>query len=110
MRLSKYDDTLTATQAFELGHMLKEWSFKKSQRDMKKFVPNFDESRDFQKYLQYLERQDENVKITAMNKTEIESTLLMHGQDRNRHGKIFGGYLMRQAFDMSWITASLFQE
>jgi acyl-coenzyme A thioesterase 9 len=28
----------------------------------------------------------------------------MHGQDRNIHGKVFGGYLMREAFDISYLT------
>lgn len=39
----------------------------------------------------------------TLKKTQI----LMHGQDRNRHGKMFGGYLMREAFEISWITACL---
>jgi len=33
--------------------------------------------------------------------------MLMHGQDRNRHGKMFGGYLMREAFDISYATACM---
>ncbi len=28
----------------------------------------------------------------------------MHGQDKNIHGKVFGGYLMREAFDISFLT------
>jgi len=32
----------------------------------------------------------------------------MHSQDRNRHGNIFGGYLMRESFDLSYATACLF--
>ena len=31
----------------------------------------------------------------------------MHGQDRNRHGKMFGGYLMREAFDNAFVAACL---
>ena len=44
-----------------------------------------------------------------MSHTQRESSMIMHSQDRNRHGKIFGGFLMRQAFDMSFLTAALFQ-
>ena len=33
--------------------------------------------------------------------------MLMHGQEKNRHGKMFGGYLMRQAFDIAYVTAAL---
>ena len=28
----------------------------------------------------------------------------MHGQDKNIHGKVFGGYLIREAFDISFLT------
>jgi acyl-coenzyme A thioesterase 9 len=30
-----------------------------------------------------------------ISKTRIQKTLLMHLQDRNLHGKVFGGFLMR---------------
>ena len=43
-----------------------------------------------------------------MNTTVRKSTLLMHAQERNRHFKVFGGYLMRLAFDNSMMTAMLF--
>lgn len=26
-------------------------------------------------------------------------------QNRNVHGKIFGGYLMKKAFELAWVTA-----
>ena len=42
-----------------------------------------------------------------MKDTERRTQILMHGQDRNRHGKMFGGYLMREAFDIAYITAVL---
>ena len=42
-----------------------------------------------------------------MRETEKRTQMLMHGQDRNRHGKMFGGYLMREAFDISFATACL---
>ena len=29
----------------------------------------------------------------------------MHAQDMNIHGKVFGGYLMSEAFDLAHITA-----
>ena len=42
-----------------------------------------------------------------MSDTERSTRLLMHGQDRNRNGKMFGGYLMREAFEISWIAATM---
>eukprot|EP01034_Spumella_vulgaris_P029332 gene29331-36364_t len=29
----------------------------------------------------------------------------MFPQDRNMHGKIFGGYVMRKAFELAWVSA-----
>lgn len=40
--------------------------------------------------------------------TGMTSTLLMHPQNRNIHGKVFGGYLMRQAFEQAFSAAYLF--
>lgn len=45
--------------------------------------------------------------VVAMKDTRRETTLLMQYQERNRNGKVFGGYLMREAFDISWLTATI---
>ncbi len=37
-----------------------------------------------------------------MSETGRQSTLLMHPQSKNIHNKIFGGYLMREAFELAW--------
>ncbi len=37
-----------------------------------------------------------------MSETIRQSTLLMHPQSKNIHNKIFGGYLMREAFELAW--------
>jgi len=37
----------------------------------------------------------------------MEKTLLMHLQDKNLHGKIFGGHVMREAFELGWLNAYL---
>ena len=44
MRVSKHDNVMAATESFELANMLKHWSIQKANRDMKTFIPNFDES------------------------------------------------------------------
>ena len=51
MKVSKYDSVMNATESFELGHMIKHLSIKKANRDMKTFIPNYEESSEFQKYL-----------------------------------------------------------
>lgn len=42
------------------------------------------------------------------NATTMSTTLICHPQNRNIHGKVFGGYLMRHAFELAWITARNF--
>jgi len=32
----------------------------------------------------------------------------MHLQDRNVHGKIFGGYLMREMLEIGWVAGKKF--
>ena len=44
--------------------------------------------------------------------TDIENTLcenvqVVHGQDRNSHGQLFGGWLMRKSFELAWCTGHL---
>ena len=51
MKVSQFDSILDATESFELGHMIKHLSIKKANRDMKTFIPNYEESSEFQKYL-----------------------------------------------------------
>jgi acyl-coenzyme A thioesterase 9 len=43
-----------------------------------------------------------------MSQTIVISTEIMHPQNRNAHGKIFGGEIMRKAFELGYITAVSF--
>ena len=43
-----------------------------------------------------------------MRSSTRQSTLLMHPQSRNVHNNIFGGYLMREAFELAWNITYLF--
>ncbi|KAG8907143.1 hypothetical protein FRB99_005251 [Tulasnella sp. 403] len=43
-----------------------------------------------------------------MEDTRRESLMLMYPQSRNIHSKIFGGYLMRLAYEIGYANASLF--
>lgn len=42
-----------------------------------------------------------------MESTKMTSVRLCHPQHRNIHNKIFGGYLMRNAFELAWTVASV---
>lgn len=37
--------------------------------------------------------------------TRVEKTVLKHSQDRNIHGKIFGGLLMRESLELAIVCA-----
>ncbi|EGO02868.1 hypothetical protein SERLA73DRAFT_176304 [Serpula lacrymans var. lacrymans S7.3] len=63
-------------------------------------------------YLQYgqsngnhIQHQEEKV---WMGDTKLEKTMLMFPQERNVHQKVFGGYLMRLAYELGFANASLF--
>lgn len=43
-----------------------------------------------------------------VSQTRLENTHVMHPQKRNIHGKIFGGYLIRESFELAWATALLY--
>ncbi|KAI5117181.1 hypothetical protein M0805_008160 [Coniferiporia weirii] len=43
-----------------------------------------------------------------MSDTKLEKTMLMFPQERNVHQKVFGGYLMRLAYELGFATAALF--
>ncbi|GAA5973757.1 hypothetical protein JCM11641_005119 [Rhodosporidiobolus odoratus] len=46
--------------------------------------------------------------IVFMNDTRLKSAQIMHPQERNMHSKIFGGFLMRMAYETAYSTAALF--
>ncbi|KAI9481151.1 MAG: HotDog domain-containing protein [Benjaminiella poitrasii] len=43
-----------------------------------------------------------------MEETKLQSVLLMQPQDRNIHNKVFGGYLMRRAYELAHATGAVF--
>ena len=51
----------------------------------------------------FLDLQKTNFKW--MKSTVLKSVILMHYQDRNIHGKVFGGHIIKSAFDLAFIAA-----
>lgn len=59
------------------------------------------------KSLKNIDRQDDG--IAFMKDTTMKSTMFMQPQYRNRHSyMIFGGYLLRQTFELAYCTAATF--
>ncbi|QRV94330.1 thioesterase superfamily protein [Ceratobasidium sp. AG-Ba] len=50
----------------------------------------------------------DGVEAVWMEDTRLEKTLMMFPQKRNVHSKVFGGYLMRLAFEIGYTNAYLF--
>ncbi|KAI9316018.1 acyl-CoA thioester hydrolase [Dichotomocladium elegans] len=46
--------------------------------------------------------------VVWMKDTRLDSNFLMHPQDRNIHNNIFGGYLMRRAYELAYANATVF--
>ena len=44
-----------------------------------------------------------------VSKTKLQSTKLCHPQERNIHNRIFGGFLMREAFELAYTTSVINQ-
>ena len=40
----------------------------------------------------------------------IENCEIMHTQKRNVHGKIFGGFLIRQMIEIAWVAGCKYSE
>jgi acyl-coenzyme A thioesterase 9 len=49
-------------------------------------------------------------KLKLMSSTLLTSAKIMHPTQRNIHNKIFGGYLIRQAYELAWITAYMYSK
>jgi len=47
-------------------------------------------------------------RVVSPDETYFEATKLMHPARKNVHGKVFGGYIMREAFELGYLTACNF--
>ena len=66
--------------------------------------PSMEESRELHRI--YMEMKEEgNDRWCLMRETGKRKMSLMHMQDRNLHGKVFGGFLMRESIELAWLVA-----
>ncbi|OZJ06814.1 hypothetical protein BZG36_00001, partial [Bifiguratus adelaidae] len=61
-----------------------------------------------QKYIAPKSKQHLPSNMEWMENTAMNSVHIMTPQDRNIHGFIFGGYLMRRAYELAWANAAAF--
>ncbi|KAH7921130.1 Thioesterase/thiol ester dehydrase-isomerase [Leucogyrophana mollusca] len=79
-------------------------------RSLSRVPPSSAEAADLHSfYLQYGREDDLAPKEERvwMGDTHLEKTMLMFPQERNVHQKVFGGYLMRLAYELGFANASL---
>jgi acyl-coenzyme A thioesterase 9 len=55
---------------------------------------------------QFQQKESGNLKESAvsMKDTYKEAYFIMHHQEKNVHGKVFGGFLMRKAIELALLT------
>ena len=106
-RASKYDELEQVRRGIEIGMTIKEWTLDKSRRDLHFRMPDYTELAYYQAYLSMVGRMkaDSPGSVKSTASTKSETSVIMQAQHRNIHGNVFGGYLMRKAFDTSLITA-----
>ena len=56
----------------------------------------------------FLKIRNKGIHGISMNETIRQSTLIMHPQFRNVHNKIFGGFLMKEAYELAWNITYLY--
>ncbi len=91
---------------FELGKMNQEKRKNMGLNNYFKRPPTQEESlRLHSIFMNMKEKLKQNVDYFLMKETKKSKSILMHIQDRNLHGKIFGGYLMRESIELAWLVA-----
>ena len=70
-----------------------------------KSPPSEEESLELHEIFLKIEKSGEDSSIKYMRDTQKTKSLLMHSQERNIHGKIFGGYLMKESIEFARIIA-----
>ena len=56
----------------------------------------------------FLQIKNDEIKGVSMHDSIRKSTLIMQPQSRNVHNKIFGGFLMREAYELAWNITYLY--
>lgn len=98
------------TALYSIGENAKKRRQSLALRSLSRVPPSSTEAEELHSiYLQY--GQDSGLsgqERVWMGETHLEKTMLMFPQERNVHQKVFGGYLMRLAYELGFANASLF--
>ncbi|GAA5831239.1 hypothetical protein JCM11251_007805 [Rhodosporidiobolus azoricus] len=100
-------------EMWRMGKEMREGKKQRSMRSLEKTPPSAEEAKMlhdlFIQRAPVFDRQAPTPKdVQFMSDTRIKSAQLMHPQERNVHNKVFGGYLMRLAYETAYATSCLF--
>jgi acyl-coenzyme A thioesterase 9 len=68
--------------------------------------PTYEESVVIHKLNQIIKANPEN--FLPISSTTLKNTMLMHIEDKNLSGKVFGGLILRMGYELGWLCASKF--
>jgi len=106
-KILDYKEREKANIRFEIGLENKKQRIKDSQTSLDKKAPNQEESELLhclfidQKKNQHLHLK----KYKFIKETQIEKSILMHSQNMNVNGHVFGGYIIKEALDAGYVCA-----
>lgn len=97
---------------WDIGQAHKEERGRLSKLTLDKQAPSGEESRDLHSFMLATRGRSEldGKKLIKMKDTEMSSVQIMFPQERNLHGNVFGGFLMRQAFELAFTNAAIFAQ
>ncbi|KAF7421031.1 hypothetical protein PC9H_011551 [Pleurotus ostreatus] len=108
--------TAAEKQLFALGDKIKHRRQSQALRSLSRVPPSSEEAQVLHEFWLKFGKEETWKKSVAvdgkervwMGETMVEKTMLMFPQERNVHSKVFGGYLMRLAYELGFTNASLF--
>ncbi|KAF9009194.1 Thioesterase/thiol ester dehydrase-isomerase [Hymenopellis radicata] len=98
---------------YSLGEGIKRRRLSVAERSLHRVPPTSAEAKELHSfYLTHGQHEEHPTKQDAgrvwMGDTSIEKCMLMFPQERNVHQKVFGGYLMRLAYELGFTNGSMF--
>ncbi|XP_071168877.1 acyl-coenzyme A thioesterase 9, mitochondrial-like isoform X2 [Mytilus edulis] len=103
---------------FELGEVNKVKRQEEAKRNLLKTPPHENEIQIVHEhFLKTLDPSSSTFKIRVkpensvwMDQTKLKNLIICFPEQRNLYNKIFGGYLMRKAFELAWTSAALYSK
>ncbi|EJD38364.1 Thioesterase/thiol ester dehydrase-isomerase [Auricularia subglabra TFB-10046 SS5] len=95
-------------QLFAIGEGHQQTRKALSLTSLDRVPPSSEEAKVLHDYFLEHSRAHDAVERVPMEGTRLQNCFMMFPQERNVHGKVFGGYLMRLAYELAYANSSLF--